>query len=822
MGNSCVRISVLKLTWAKAEQKCKSEGAHLATIHSEEIQRGLKKLINGKIDMEVTEFQPPYAADTETFWTGGTVRHINEWKWISSLENLTSYSKWKDDTEGSGCLPPGFCLDSQAIVIKGSKYEWSADDKSKEYPYICLSECDIGYIWQKTAKKCVKIVRNETEKRSHSQASLHCAKDQARLLSVKSCKQFEGLLTDLQFFWKNSFEQYWIGLYIGQPTYRRATAQQTRSTDGAGWTSLSVHTDTDCDVHPDKVKMVDASDQDIQPDDAKEYYAELAYYNVTTMKGRIKLHEYSLVDQSTQQMFLCEKETDWMCPDGYIMFREDCYKLFDEDVISAEAELRCKEEGGKVLELSSKITLNFISAWLNDQDYSPPGVWLGYQRHTNTMNTSQDMEYLAFDGSSQFNHTSFNFAGLDSASGDCLLLKQSEGSYSSFEQIPCDDTAHYVCQQEQVPTISKAKVIPKPQFLLPLDKTAGYDTVTKYAANNNQTLVAITEQAVPSRLVGAADFLRNFDSHLELSADISVSVKFGVTILVWLYVAEEIENNKKIFVIDGSDVADDNSFKFFIENQSGKILLGAQLCNSDLNCSVYHSQSDLSLELYQWHFVGFTFSVDNMLGTFIINDTFGYSDLATGKTAEASYFSYDTAAWLHTGALKGSIMVGSEKGSISGFGGKLSCLQLYEMFFSPSQVRQVKRCPVPDSHDRYRDCPEGFHLYKESCFKVSEKERDFPESELHCSSEPDSPYLTRLAFPPDYRTQEYLSNLIMTKHNITQVWVGLDIRSDASQSSDSWTTSDGDKLNEILWLDGQPENVADQQCAFMDNSNING
>ena len=90
------------------------------------------------------------------------------------------------------------------------------------------------------------------------------------------------------------------------------------------------------------------------------------------------------------------------------------------------------------------------------------------------------------------------------------------------------------------------------------------------------------------------------------------------------------------------------------------------------------------------------------------------------------------------------------------------------MFFTPSQVKHVKKCPVPDEHDRYNDCPDGFHLYKDICYKVSEDKREFSDSELHCSSEPDSPYLMRLAFPSDYRTQEYLSNLInTTRYNVS-------------------------------------------------------
>ena len=579
-----------------------------------------------------------------------------------------------------------------------------------------------------------------------------------------------------------------------------------------------VHTDTDCGVDSDKVKMVDGSDQDIVPGSDKEYYGLLAYYNDTTKKGRVQLHEYGLVDESAQQMFLCEKETDWTCPEGYIMFREECYKMFEEQVTSAEAELRCREEGAKVLELSSLSTLSFVSAWLADQDYSPTGVWLGYQRHTSTTNSSQNMEYLAFDGSSQFDVSKFSLAGSDVADLDCLVLENNQGSYSSFEQLSCHDTAQYVCQKEQTVTYFKADVIQDPQFVLPLDKTSGYDIVPKVGTNNNQSLVAITEQSTPSRLVGSADFLRNYDSHIETSSSISPSVKFGVTILVWVFIAEEVEPSKKIFIFDGAQETDDKSLQFFIENISSKILLGAQVCKGDSSCSTYYSQNDLSLSLYRWHFVGFTFSVDDMRGTFIINDTFGYSESA-GKNAEASYFEYDTQAWLHTGALKGSIMIGSEKGASSGFGGKLSCLQLHEMFFTPSQVKHVKKCPVPGEHERYSDCPDGFHLYKESCYKVSKEESEFSDAELHCSSEPDSPYLMRLAFPSDYRTQEYLSNLInTTRYNVSQVWLGLDMRSDVSQPATAWTRSDGVQVDEILWADGQPENIGEQQCVFIDST----
>ena len=114
------------------------------------------------------------------------------------------------------------------------------------------------------------------------------------------------------------------------------------------------------------------------------------------------------------------------------MFREECYKLFEEHVTSAEAELRCREEGTKVLELASLITLSFVSAWLADQDYSPTMVWLGYQSHTSTKNSSQNMQYMAFDGSSYFDVSKFSLTGSDVADYDCLVLRKKSRIIQQF------------------------------------------------------------------------------------------------------------------------------------------------------------------------------------------------------------------------------------------------------------------------------------------------------------------------------------------------------------------------------------------------------
>ena len=44
------------------------------------------------------------------------------------------------------------------------------------------------------------------------------------------------------------------------------------------------------------------------------------------------------------------------------------------------------------------------------------------------------------------------------------------------------------------------------------------------------------------------------------------------------------------------------------------------------------------------------------------------------------------------------------------------------------------------------------------------------------------------------------------------------MRSDVSQPATAWTRSDGVQVDEILWADGQLENIGEQQCVFMDSA----
>ena len=155
----CVRISPYPLTWDEAEDRCKSEGGHLLHILSEAVQQGVVGLIARKKAIKdfftIDQWSTGLSSSTDKFWIGGTVLRQDDWRWVGSLMNLTKYSYWSKGKEGQGCGP--VCYDFHGMVMDRT-YQWQGDQKAKPYPYICASDCAVGYAWRPTARRCVKIV----------------------------------------------------------------------------------------------------------------------------------------------------------------------------------------------------------------------------------------------------------------------------------------------------------------------------------------------------------------------------------------------------------------------------------------------------------------------------------------------------------------------------------------------------------------------------------------------------------------------------------------------------------------------------------------
>ena len=116
-------------------------------------------------------------------------------------------------------------LPTPKLLIKNHK----PANKNEEFPYICQSDCAIGYIWQKKLKRCVKVVRDTEKLSSHTEATLECEKENARLVSISNCEQLKNLIQDLKMYWNTDFDKYWLGFYFGIDSPRGASSDQVRS-----------------------------------------------------------------------------------------------------------------------------------------------------------------------------------------------------------------------------------------------------------------------------------------------------------------------------------------------------------------------------------------------------------------------------------------------------------------------------------------------------------------------------------------------------------------------------------------------------------------
>ena len=72
---------------------------------------------------------------------------------------------------------------------------------------------------------------------------------------------------------------------------------------------------------------------DFAPQIGTEYFGLLELSTDVNQFDRITMFEAALVDSSSKEMFLCEKENDWKCPKTYMMNGDFCYKLHNLKVL---------------------------------------------------------------------------------------------------------------------------------------------------------------------------------------------------------------------------------------------------------------------------------------------------------------------------------------------------------------------------------------------------------------------------------------------------------------------------------------------------------
>ena len=79
------------------------------------------------------------------------------------------------------------------------------------------------------------------------------------------------------------------------------------------------------------IQVVDESGVDFAEENGFEYFGLIQHSN-NSITNQLQFNQANLVDSSPSEMFLCEKETTWHCPNGYVMYKEFCYKIMESKV----------------------------------------------------------------------------------------------------------------------------------------------------------------------------------------------------------------------------------------------------------------------------------------------------------------------------------------------------------------------------------------------------------------------------------------------------------------------------------------------------------
>ena len=692
--------------------------------------------------------------------------------------NFTKFTKWDKDTEGAGCFPDCYDFHGLALDMRAG-YRWRAEQKEREYPYICVSDCPVGYLWQRGARRCVKIVDKLEEKKKQSEASVQCAKDNGRLLSINSCEELEELGKELWFRSRNPDETFWVGLYAeGFAIYldqTRTSAINEQSINSRGQIGLQVEiTNSNQCVNSKKIRVLNpdpnsatyASDFPVSSDG---FFLQLVFPEAK--KGVLKLHEFTGNDSIDVSSYLCENEDEWSCPDGYILFQEICYKFFNTEVSFASADKTCNDEGGKVVEPNTRLHQNFINAWLASEDFNFTKIWIGYRKQD-----TKD-EYVSLSKQDSPYPTDIDFGdGVTNATPeeDCLVLFN-----DVWLPTNCWDEASVICEVPQTASDNSLFSIPQPELLMPLDIISGFqDYYRSLEILVMESQVAISyHPSTENMLKGAAHFLGRPNSFLDVGEKYSLSrirYKYGITISMWIKI-DAIDDDEVQYLVDGSAPCEDetenfNNFVLYLEKGSSSgsglefssgegcesatsgrkkrsggakyIKLVAVLCDGATAdgglCHTFESMSSTPIEEQGWVYIAFTYDPFVKRGTFVINDIYGY-EADAGVSNENEYFTYDTLQWLSGDVMEEPIRLGSKKypeNNENSFAGKISCFQLYESFLKPVQIHHIKHCPLDNNYVRFNPCPSGYYLFRDNCYKIMSSATTFTEAELDCTTAP--------------------------------------------------------------------------------------
>jgi hypothetical protein len=136
---------------------------------------------------------------------------MNHWIWENQLTNFSDFTNW-DGKDGVGCAPA--CIyDRNRMYMKYPSGKWMATMRTTLLPYVCASNCALGYVWRRESKKCVLVVNDQNSLASFTEAEVACSRDNGQLAKVSLCRDFYALGRDLWWVAQDQSMTYWIGYY---------------------------------------------------------------------------------------------------------------------------------------------------------------------------------------------------------------------------------------------------------------------------------------------------------------------------------------------------------------------------------------------------------------------------------------------------------------------------------------------------------------------------------------------------------------------------------------------------------------------------------
>ena len=304
--------------------------------------------------------------------------------------------------------------------------------------------------------------------------------------------------------------------------------------------------------------------------------------------------------------------------------------------------------------------------------------------------------------------------------------------------------------------VGLVEVMGIPDYIFPLDNMT---------EGSQENYVGFSDIPVnPTELIRSAFFMGDPSSYIDVLYVKNVTSKYGLSICMWIKPRAPSLTNLKETILDFSVSVSNQSLVIFLYEKR----VGAKLCSSPgTSCTEFFSHGLLSV--HDWNFIAFAYSVETNKGTFFINSTFGIQD------KEGTYFDFSTQEWFAKSTDARFLRIGSDIENQYAFLGEISCLQISNRMLSISQIYQMSQiCHVIKDYPRAKPCPSGYFLMNMNCFKISSSALSFTDAELSCISEPNNPYVTRLAYPESYVTMENLMSYAKHLKNISELYVGLD------------------------------------------------